>query len=92
MTEECFLAQHYATIPENVEILLTHGPAYSILDEAADGHLCGSEALAYRLQELDCHHFCGHIHEGYGQEGKSYNAAIWDHTKNGLNSPWVVEL
>ncbi|KAG5981330.1 hypothetical protein E4U54_006659 [Claviceps lovelessii] len=53
------------TIPEHVDILVTHGPPRGHLDllKYGCGHLL--EALWRVRPRL---HVCGHIHEGYGRE------------------------
>lgn len=84
-------------IPDDVNILLTHGPAHGTLDLAA--HMrAGCEALTFRLtklKQLKVHAF-GHIHEGYGiieREGSiRVNAAICDLKYNAVNAPIVVDL
>ncbi len=62
-------------IPKDTEILITHGPAYGLLDtvdissKAVYGRHAGCEELrkvVERLPKLKLHVF-GHIHEGYGQ-------------------------
>lgn len=82
---------HWDKIPDDVNILITHGPPYGILDETTyangdprPGHL-GCVELMNRIKELkdlDLHFF-GHIHAPGGTEkhidGVSYyNAAICD--------------
>jgi Icc-related predicted phosphoesterase len=55
-------------IPENLDILITHGPPYGILDRNRDGVICGCEELlkAVKLKKPRYHVF-GHIHN-WGQE------------------------
>ncbi|KDR66481.1 hypothetical protein GALMADRAFT_80777 [Galerina marginata CBS 339.88] len=49
------------------DILLTHGPAYRILDRVREGEEVGCEALRARLRELRPRlHLVGHIHEAHG--------------------------
>lgn len=69
----------WARIPDSTNILVTHGPAYSILDKVRqfkgdEGESVGCELLVKRLenllppipnQNLRCHIF-GRIHESYG--------------------------
>ncbi|KAG8685915.1 hypothetical protein FRC08_012843 [Ceratobasidium sp. 394] len=62
----------WVPVPENTEILVTHGPPFGILDVAR--RICesvGCPALAQtvlgRLSKLRLHVF-GHIHEGRGAE------------------------
>ncbi|KAF8877459.1 Metallo-dependent phosphatase-like protein [Gymnopilus junonius] len=66
-----------ATFPK-VDILLTHGPAYQILDRVEQGEEVGCEALRARLRELRPRiHLAGHIHEAHG----SY-IHTWDPSSN----------
>ena len=56
-------------IPDDVEVLITHGPARNILDETSGGEHAGCKWLMERIDKLDklSLHVCGHIHESYGQ-------------------------
>ena len=62
------LAKKWALIPEDTDILVTHGPPFGILDTVSPRrtHRCGCEELALRLKELNNLklHVFGHIHGG----------------------------
>ncbi len=66
------IKQHWDLIPKNVDILVTHGPPFSILDacEDLDGCIqyCGCKDLHKRIVNhvKPTLHVFGHIHEGYG--------------------------
>jgi Icc-related predicted phosphoesterase len=72
------LSEKWALIPDDVDILITHGPPYGILDMVDDDQNCGnyhvgSKSLAYRVNKIDDDGdgkkrllVFGHIHEGYG--------------------------
>lgn len=62
------LAAKWALIPDDTDILITHGPAHGILDGTYDGRLVGCEAMRAELQRRvrPRLHVFGHIHEGYG--------------------------
>lgn len=66
------LEAKFRLIPDDVDILITHGPPYGILDEVESQVHCtsfhaGSKSLRKRIDQLKItHHFFGHIHEGYG--------------------------
>jgi len=64
-------------IPDDTDILVTHGPPYGILDLCPDGFVAGCKDLLQRISELKDlkYHIFGHIHEGYGIEGKHINAS-----------------
>jgi predicted phosphohydrolase len=66
------IAKKWALIPEDTDILVTHGPPFGTLDTVSPRrtHRCGCEELALRLKELHNLklHVFGHIHGGYGQK------------------------
>lgn len=65
-------------IPDDVDILVTHGPPHKVLDknwrrgymgswDKENGEHCGCEELAIRIWNVQPQaHIFGHIHEGYG--------------------------
>ncbi len=66
------LAEKWAKIPGDTDILITHGPAYRMLDHTINGQMVGDEDLFNRILEVKPKlHCCGHIHWAYGQ--KSFN-------------------
>ena len=74
-------------IPEDIDILVTHGPPYGILDavNTFGGYVdhCGCEMLLARVAAIKPKlHVFGHIHEGAGslkQDGIEYiNASQLD--------------
>ncbi len=61
------LAEKFALIPEDIDILISHGPPHGVLDLNIDGHTCGSISLyrkSRKLKQLKLFVF-GHIHEAY---------------------------
>jgi Icc-related predicted phosphoesterase len=64
------LMDAYDKIPSDTDILITHGPAYSILDETRDDRHVGSKGLYGWLKYVGRPrlHVFGHIHESYGQK------------------------
>lgn len=64
------IEQKWKDIPADTDILLTHGPPYSIGDRTNRGDFAGCQKLYERLHQLKRLklHVCGHIHEGYGTE------------------------
>lgn len=85
-------------IPLDTNILLTHGPAYGILDVNLEGEHCGCEELTKRIKELPAltHHIFGHIHEGYGKieiDGVTYiNASTCTRQYKPTNKPVIFEI
>ena len=61
------IAQKWAGIPEGLDILITHGPAFGVLDDTISGMRVGCEELYKKIFEVKPkYHICGHIHFGYG--------------------------
>lgn len=71
MGDETHLKEVWDTIPDDVEIVVTHGPAHGFRDLVRSGHHVGSLTLRERLDHLPNLRLfaCGHIHEGYGLDG-----------------------
>lgn len=64
------LIKKFEKIPQDVDILITHSPAFYILDETANGRHVGSMYLYNWFSYVGRPklHVCGHIHEAYGQK------------------------
>jgi Icc-related predicted phosphoesterase len=95
------LKEKWAQIPDNTDILITHGPPYGILDTVLGRHPMkhlGCEELSSRVNELKQLklHVFGHIHDSYGQtqiNGVNYvNASTSTENYKPINKPIVVEL
>jgi Icc-related predicted phosphoesterase len=89
------IAAKWAAIPNDTQVLITHGPPYGILDRSLyNNEPAGCEALRARVRELPGLrlHVFGHIHEGYGQDGISVNAATCNEDYRPVNRPIVVDL
>ena len=90
------LRKVWASIPEQTQVLLTHGPPHGVLDRTFDGRLVGCEELSARLAAVRPRlHVFGHIHEGYGQtvrEDTLYlNASVCTLRYQPTQPPWVVD-
>jgi predicted phosphohydrolase len=91
------LAQHWAKIPANTDVLLTHGPAYGILDMLLNEQHAGDRDLLRKILEIKPKvHVCGHIHESYGmikRHGIRFiNACMLNEAYEFANKPIVFEL
>lgn len=90
-------SRNYARIPEDTEILITHSPAYGILD-FDDGINYGSEEILERLPYLTNlkAHLFGHIHAQHGikfQNGTTFsNGAIMNTNYISPNAPTQFEI
>lgn len=78
------IRKHWNMIPEDTEILVTHGPPMGILDLVPRGENVGCRDLLRRILDIPSIklHIFGHIHEGRGtleQGGRLFvNAANLD--------------
>lgn len=85
----------WSQIPEDTDILVTHGPPYGY------GDMCdvnaGCHYLLDRITQIrPKYHICGHIHEGYGVTNNQHttfvNASICDWDYYPGNKPIVFDL
>jgi len=86
-------------IPEDTNILITHGPPYGILDKVLPREdSVGDTALANRITKLSNLklHVFGHIHCQYGIEKKGevtfVNASLCNEAYAPVNKPIEVEI
>ncbi|MEO6588009.1 MAG: metallophosphatase domain-containing protein [Pyrinomonadaceae bacterium] len=97
------LAEKWKLIPEDVDILITHGPPHGILDEVPRKYRIentGCEELIKKVEELAKNnlklHVFGHIHCGYGQTEKFgvkfVNASNCDESYEPTQLPIVVNI
>jgi Icc-related predicted phosphoesterase len=92
------LREKWSLIPDNVDVLVTHGPPHGILDVAPFGGNVGCEELRQVIgtrinPKL---HVFGHIHDGYGMTkiGNTtfVNAAICTERYQPINAPIVIDI
>lgn len=86
------IQEHWNLIPHDTDILVTHGPAYGVLDENFEDENVGCKDLLHRLLEIKPKYFVfGHIHECFGMtENKGIrfiNACVLDRKYNLVNNP-----
>lgn len=91
------LKEKWDLIPEDTGILLTHGPAYGILDRNREGFYCGCAELKKAIKRVKPKlHVFGHIHEGYGGRKidgiYSVNASVTNRNYRLANSPVIIDL
>jgi len=98
------LAEKWKLIPDDVDVLITHGPPNGILDEVPRKYWLektGCEELRKRVEEISKIgrlklHVFGHIHSGYGTAEnfgvKFVNACSCDESYEPTQPPVVVEL
>ncbi len=84
-------------IPDDTDVLITHGPPYGILDRTLEGDLVGCDLLLARVKEVKPKfHIFGHIHEEYGvtvRDGTTFiNASIMNREYKPGNSAIVAGI
>lgn len=63
------IGKYWNAIPEDTEILITHGPAKGILDRCDDGYRAGCPDLLKKIKVIKPKlHVFGHIHEDGGKQ------------------------
>ena len=92
------LIEVWSQIPEGLDILVTHGPPFGILDETEEGNLIGCKILLHEVQTRvrPKYHVFGHDHEGYGTkvvgETTFINASSCNRKYQPVNPPIVMEI
>lgn len=97
MLPEERLKEKFDRIPENTDVLITHGPPFGILDVNREGEHCGSMSLLKRVLTINPKlHIFGHIHGNprvyENKDTKFVNVSLLgeDYIEN--NKPMVLEL
>ena len=91
------LEQKWNDIPEDTDILITHGPAFGYLDVVKGQYEnLGCQLLTNRIKTIKPKiHVCGHIHSGYGYvfDGDTHfiNASVLDEQYQYTQKPLTVE-
>ena len=90
------LKYYWDKIPNNLDVLITHGPPKYTLDVLPTGVNVGCEELTKRVEVVKPKIHCfGHIHSGYGEkyvDGVQYfNAAVLGENYNLTNNPINIE-
>ena len=84
-------------IPEDTDVLITHGPPFGILDKTNREENVGCEELRKRVDAISPKfHVFGHIHNAYGTLGVGktifINASICTESYEPINLPIVFEV
>jgi Icc-related predicted phosphoesterase len=98
------LAEKWDLIPDDTDVLITHGPPHGILDEVPRKYSTentGCEELRRKIEQISQSgklklHVFGHIHCGYGEHSefgvKFVNASVCDESYAPTQPPIVVEI
>ena len=95
------LSNHWDKIPDDIDILITHGPPHGILDKTYRNENVGSKSLRRIMGRVTPKLWVfGHIHEAYGEykdttlSGKDYHfvncSYVNEHYKP-VNKPVRIE-
>ena len=84
-------------IPEDTDVLITHGPPFGILDKTNREENVGCEELRKRVDAISPKfHVFGHVHNAYGTLGVGktvfINASICTESYEPINLPIVFEV
>jgi Icc-related predicted phosphoesterase len=96
MREDDRLEEIWKLIPDDTNILITHGPPYGILDETFDGKLVGSKTLLDRIKELKHlkYNIFGHVQEAHGMKdvgGVTFlNVSLLNEKYQLVNNPTII--
>ena len=89
----------YGNIPNDTDVLITHTPAFGILDVTKENILAGSVSLLNRTKELNKlkYNVAGHIHENGGKAMKTrninfINASVLNEKYQMVNNPVCFEI
>ena len=97
------IKKHWDLIPDNTDVLITHGPPYGFCDLCPDydnptrqSHL-GCKDLAEKVLKVKPKIHCfGHIHYPYGTTQNEHttfiNASIVDEGYRMVNKPWIFNI
>lgn len=93
------IKQHWDMIPDNTDVLITHGPPYGILDVVTRGECVGCQDLCEAVERVrPTLHVFGHIHEARGSinniHGVDYRnvSALDEHYSPYRNPAMLYEL
>ena len=91
------IAEKWSLIPDDVDILVTHGPAFGVLDTVTSTSMnLGCEKLTERLSVVKPKlHSFGHIHGGSGYrfngDTHSFNASSLNERYKYTNKPMTID-
>lgn len=87
------LAKKWAEIPDDTDILVTHGPPYGILDKTSRDQRVGCRKLLERVEQIAPRlHIFGHIHESRGQKQTDETIYVNAGCSSSGQQPFSIEL
>lgn len=96
-TSEEQLEKKYSLIPNDTDVIISHGPPYGFGDKIINGFHVGSKSLLNVIKKINPKLVVtGHVHEGYGiykyKKTTIVNASIMDVDYQPINKPIEIEL
>ena len=102
MKEHDKLAEVYAKIPEDVDVIVSHQPPQGFGDLYPNMHTgkleqVGSSELLYTIERVKTEVvICGHLHDGHGmykhQETHIYNVSLLNDAYQRVFEPTIIEI
>jgi Icc-related predicted phosphoesterase len=93
------IRRHWDKIPDDTDVLVTHGPPFGTLDkpDMLTPHLGCQELTKAVIRTMPRLHVFGHVHGGYGRESAwnnmlLVNCAVLNEAYALTNQPTVVDL
>lgn len=91
------IKKHWDLVPQDTDILITHGPPYGILDKTPQGEKVGCQDLLDAVLRIKPqYHIFGHIHHSYGEanfNGTMFiNASTCDERYMPVNPPIIFDI
>jgi Icc-related predicted phosphoesterase len=91
------IKKHWDAIPEGTDVLITHGPPHTILDNVYDGGTAGCEDLLNRVRIVKPKvHVFGHLHQGRGHREFAgthfFNATVVNKDYTVVHEPFEWEV
>lgn len=91
------LRKHWNLVPNETDVLITHGPPFGILDQVLNGRNNGDKDLLPCLQRVQPQvHLFGHIHESYGKVIRNgirfFNCSQLNESYELVNKPFVFDI
>ena len=92
------LKDYWELIPTNTDVLITHGPPYTVLDKDRIGQSVGSPSLFYNVIDRikPKIHCFGHMHNNYGvtsiNDTKFINASVLNDRYVIARGPQIIEI
>lgn len=93
------LGRRFVGIPEGLDLLISHGPPFGVLDKTKRGESVGSQELLVRIWDANPKMVvCGHIHEEYRKpetdigKTKIQNISVLDERYVQVRGPVVFNI